>query len=511
VQAHKAPAATGLPGSSGSHWLQGVDAPIFPRLGGDTSVEVAVFGAGITGLTAAYLLAAAGVRVAVLEASRVATGVSGHTTAKLTSLHGLIYAKLAGRFGDGTAAAYGAANEAGLEWVAETVEREGFDCDLRRRDNFTYALRGSRRPELEREADAAARLGLPASFVEDLDLPFPVAGAVRFRGQADFHPYRYLTALARRAGELGAEIYEGTRATGVEGSPPRVRTEAGATVTAQQVIVATQVPFLERGLFFARLEPKRSYAMTAPLQGTAPTGMYLSAGEPTRSIRTIPTSEGELLLVGGEGHRVGTGDPPGAYRRLAAWMKENFDVGEPQLRWSSQDYFTLDGMPYVGPVRPFEDRVLVATGFAKWGLANGTTAARMLVDRLEGRENPWAEAFDSNRLRPRASLPTLARHGAETGRFLLGDRIRGRSASADDVGPGEGRIVGSGLSQRAVHRDQQGRLHSLSARCTHMGCIVRWNAAERSWDCPCHGSRFGVEGGVLQGPAVSPLEPRQPG
>jgi glycine/D-amino acid oxidase-like deaminating enzyme/nitrite reductase/ring-hydroxylating ferredoxin subunit len=500
------PAVDALPGRPGSHWLATGEAPSFPPLERDVRVEVAVLGGGITGLTSALLLAQSGIQVALLEANAIGAGVSGHTTAKLTSLHGLKYERLAQRFGDDTAGAYGAANQAGIETIAQLIEAHGIDCDFRRRDNFTYSLDPSEHPRLEREVETARRLGLPASLESELDLPLGVNGAVRFSGQADFHPYRYLTALASRAAELGAQIHERTRAVGIDGTPPRVRTEHGQTVRAARVIVATQVPFIERGLFFARLEPKRSYALTARLRGDSPAGMYLSTEEPARSIRTIPDEKGDLLLVGGEGHRVGCGDPRASYRRLAAWIAARFEVGEPQMRWSSQDYSTLDGMPYIGPAAPFSGRVLTATGFGKWGLANGTTAAQMLVDRIGGGDNEWAPVFDSNRLRARASLPTLVRNGAVDAALLLGDRLRGRTASEQAVEPGEGRIAGRGTSQRAVHRDQSGKLHVLSARCTHLGCIVRWNAAEQSWDCPCHGSRFGVDGGVLQGPALHPLE-----
>jgi glycine/D-amino acid oxidase-like deaminating enzyme/nitrite reductase/ring-hydroxylating ferredoxin subunit len=498
--------ADALPGLPASHWLTTAEAPSFPPLERDLLVEVAVLGGGITGLTSALLLAQAGIQVALLEANAIGAGVSGHTTAKLTSLHGLKYERLAQRFGDEIAGAYGAANEAGIETVAKLIEAHAVDCDFRRRENFTYSLDPSQHPRLEREVETARRLGLPASLESELDLPLPVKGAVRFSGQADFHPYRYLTALASRAAELGAQIHERTRAVGIDGSPPRVRTERGQTVQAARVIVATQVPFIERGLFFARLEPKRSYALTAPLRGDSPSGMYLSTEEPARSIRTIPDDDGDLLLVGGEGHRVGWGDSRRSYRRLSAWMAAQFDVGEPQMRWSSQDYSTLDGMPYIGAAVPFSDRVLTATGFGKWGLANGTAAAQMLVDRIGGDDNEWAFAFDSNRLRARASLPALARNVAVEAALLLGERLRGRTVSEQDVEPGEGRIAGRGTSQRAVHRDESGKLHVLSARCTHMGCIVRWNPAEQSWDCPCHGSRFGVDGSVLQGPAIKPLE-----
>jgi glycine/D-amino acid oxidase-like deaminating enzyme/nitrite reductase/ring-hydroxylating ferredoxin subunit len=494
--------STGLPGSPGSHWLETSAGQRFTPLDRGLEVDVAVLGAGIVGVTVAYLLSREGVRVAVIEADRVGSGVTGHSTAKLTSLHGLVYERLRSSFGPEIAAAYGEANEAGLSTVATLAEQLAIDCDFRRRDNFTYTLVDRETPQIEREVEVAGELGLPASFVDELDLPFPVAAAIRFSDQAEFHPLRYLAALAEQVRGLGGEIYEQTRATGLEGSS--VVTEGGHLVRVERLVVATQIPFLDRGLFFARLSPQRSYALTTRLEGESPAGMYLSTEDPPHSIRPIPDQEGALLQLGGEGHHVGTADSSSAYRRLGRWAASHFAVGKWERRWSSQDYSTLDGMPYVGQLHPLSDRVLTATGFGKWGLAAGTAAAMMLSDRILGRQSQWTSAFDSNRLRPRSSAPTFVRNNLAVGAYFVGDRLkRGRP----EIEPGEGGVIGSGLGQRAVYREPGGNLHSLSARCTHLGCLVRWNSAERSWDCPCHGSRFDVDGAVLQGPAVDPLPP----
>ena len=434
-----------------------------------------------------------GARVAVLEGRRVGAGASGYNTAKLSSLHGLTYSRLAGSLGSDAARTYGAANEAGIARVFELAEELGIDCDLRRKPNYTYAESGSEVDELRAEAEVAGELGLPASYVEELDLPYPVAGAVRFDDQAEFHPVRYLDGLAAA---LEGPLHEGTMATQVHGG--RVRTAAGPTLTAEHVVVATHLPFLDRGLYFARCHPERSYVV-AGRTSEPPAGMYLSTEQPAHSIR----AHGEWLLVGGESHKTGQADAAERYARLEAWARERFGI-EPELRWATHDHMPADGVPYVGRHDPVFPRVWVATGFRKWGLAMGTAAAELLAAQIAGREHPWAELFNPQRLRPLASATSLAKENANVALRFFGDRVVKRG-SVDDIAPGEGRIVGAGLGQRAAYRDDDGTLHELSARCTHLGCIVNWNSAERTWDCPCHGSRFAATGEVIEGPAVRPL------
>jgi glycine/D-amino acid oxidase-like deaminating enzyme/nitrite reductase/ring-hydroxylating ferredoxin subunit len=463
-----------------------------------------VLGGGITGITTALLLRRAGASVAVVEARRVAGGVTGYTTSKVTSLHGLTYARLAARLGDETARAYGEANEWGLARVARFVQQLGIDCDFRRKDAFTYAESRDDLPRIEEEVDRAARLGLPASFADSTDLPFPIAGAVRFSNQAEFHPVKYVRALAGALVAEGGHLHEGTRALGVsEGSPCRVRTEHGDLV-ADQVVVATHFPFLDRGLFFARMHPERSYVVAARVAGALPQGMYLSSDRPSHSLRAHPDGDAELLLVGGESHKTGKGHASERYSALEDWARERFAVESVEYRWATQDNMPADGMPFVGRLTPRSKRVLVATGFRKWGLANGTAAARMLADSILGRRNAWAHAFDPQRANVAAAAPSLLKENADVAFHFFADRLAKRSA-ADGLAPGEGRVTGAGLGQRALYKD---RVHSLSARCTHLGCIVSWNDAERTWDCPCHGSRFAADGAVIQGPAVHPLPAR---
>ena len=487
-----------------SLWLETAERAQQPQLQGDLTVDVAVIGAGITGVTTALLLKQAGAGVALLEGRRLGHSVTGYTTAKISSLHGLTYAGLASKLGDDVARAYGEANEAGLARIASFVDELEIDCDFRRRANLTYTESRDRLEDVEQEVTVAARLGLPASFTDTTDLPFPIAGAVRFAAQAEFHPLKYLFALAELVPGEGSHLFEQTWVTGVdEGSPCRVATAHG-TVVAGNVVLATHIPFLDRGLFFARLHPERSYLLAARADGEPLRDMYLSTESPAHSFRSQPAQGGELLLVGGESHRTGQGSEAERYRRLERYARERFPVTSVDYRWATQDQMPADGVPYVGTVTPLSRRVHVATGFKKWGMTNGTAAAMILTDSILGRHNPWAETFDSNRLNLVASAPSLVRHSAGDAFHFFADRVT-RRADPEGLEPGEGRVVGSGLAQRAVYRDEAGLLHSLSARCTHLGCIVNFNDAERTWDCPCHGSRFDTDGRVIEGPAVQPL------
>jgi glycine/D-amino acid oxidase-like deaminating enzyme/nitrite reductase/ring-hydroxylating ferredoxin subunit len=495
-----------LPGRAISPWLDEVERPARPRLDRDRSAEVAVVGAGIVGLTTAYELAKRGLDTVVLEGRRVASGVTGNTTAKLSSLHGLSYDSLRSTRGDEAAAAYAAANQWGIDRVEQIAAELGIECDLRRKPCYTYTEDAGRVGEVGSEVEAALALGLPAAFTVDTDLPFAVEGAIRFEAQAEFQPAAYLAGLADGLEAAGVPVYEQTRALDADGS--QVRTEGGPVVSAERIVLATQIPFLDRGLFFARAHVERSYALSVRVRGPVPQGMYLQTESPGRTMRSLRWRGEELLLVGGESHELGHGDPVEKFRALERYARERFDVEGFEHRWSAHDFMSEDGMPYVGAVWPLSDRVLTVTGLRKWGLAMGTAAARMLADQIAGEENEWRSHFDPARLPPLSSAPELAKHNAESGVFFFGDRVRGGRSPAE-LAPGEGTVVRDGLGQRAVHRDDDGRLHALSARCTHLGCIVRWNGGERTWDCPCHGSRFTAAGEVISGPATRALQPTE--
>ena len=386
--------------------------------------------------------------------------------------------------------------------MADRVRRDGIDCDWRRRPSYAYLTED--RAAAEREAEAAAEAGLPASFAEETGLPYPVAGAVRFEDQAEFHPRKYLLALAEQL----ERVHERSHAVDVDVDERCAVKTPGGRVTADRIVVATHYPFLDRSFAFARVHPQRSYALVCRIAGEPPPGMYISGDSPTRSVRAVPVEGDELLLVGGEGHRTGEGgDTEEKYAALERFAREHWEVESLEYRWSSQDNTTIDTLPYAGPVAPGADRVLMATGFAKWGMTGGTAAAHVLADRLQGLKSAWAAVFDPNRLNLRAAAPRFVEENAKAGLHMLGDRLRHRGTRPiEELAPGEGDIVRHRGEKVAGHRRHDGTLVAVSPVCTHLGCQVNWNTAERSWDCPCHGSRFSPEGDVLQGPAVHRLE-----
>ncbi len=496
----------------GSLWFDRIDAPVHAPLEGERTFDVAVVGAGITGLTTALLLTREGLSVCVLDQAEVASGTSGHTTAKVTSQHHLTYATLRTTHGRDGAAAYGAAMEAAKEQVS--VLAEGIDCDLRRRPAHVYATQESEVASLERELQAAREAGLPAFLDESAPVPFRTYASLRFDDQIELHPRRYLLGLAERLVAEGGVIFEHTRALRVDESSDTcvVRTDHGR-VTARDVVVATLLPFLDRGGFFARAHATRSYVVTARVRGDLPSAMLISAASPLRSIRAVPHGDEELLMIGGEGHRPGSSKAdPARYDALAVFARQHWDVVEVTHRWSAQDYTSDDGVPYIGRLNLLSHRIRVATGFKKWGMTAGTLAGQLLCDDIVGRENPWAPFFSSTRVKPLAEAPRFVTENARVGYHFVADRVLDRGQrDIGDLAPGEGAIVSAAGHKVAGYRDDAGELHAVSATCTHLGCQVAWNAAERTWDCPCHASRFDPDGEVIEGPATRPLEPRPTG
>jgi glycine/D-amino acid oxidase-like deaminating enzyme/nitrite reductase/ring-hydroxylating ferredoxin subunit len=499
-----------------SPWTDTTDAP---RLG-DTSFrerrsDVVVIGAGVCGVTTALLLQQAGKSVTVVDAGRLGESVTTHSTVKVTVGHGTAYSKIARNRGVAAAQSYADANSRGFETVLELARDLRIDCDLAVGEaHVIYAERPGDVGTVEEEAGLAHRLGLPVSLTTDVPLPFGVARAAAFAGQARFHPGRYLAGLAEALVEAGGTLLKGARATDVDerGDECVVRTSAGQ-LTAGHVVVATQYPFLNRGLQFSRLKTRRSYGVAAVLPAGTPAGMTINVGSPTHSTRTATLNGEDLLIVVGEGHSVGhVTDTGERWVRLRDWAAERFGATDFRYHWSAEEVSTLDGMPFVGQIAPASRRVLTATGFDGWGMTNGTAAALMLRDAVLGQDNPWLDAFDARRAM--TSLPPVkefAKHNVHVAKTWLKSRVGGSPAGTPaDLQPGDAAILEVDGEQTAAYRDEHGELHAVSAVCTHMKCTVAWNAGETSWDCPCHGSRFSCDGEVLHGPASTPLSKRNP-
>ena len=489
-----------------SYWVATSASSSYRALEADLSVDVAVVGAGIVGATTAALLRAAGREVALIEARRVAAGVTGHTTAKVTSLHTLIYDELTRTFGEDAAKLYGEANETGLAEIRRLVGEHGIECELEDAAAHTFAAVEDDADAIEREVAAALALGLPASHVPDPPVPFGTFGAVRFNGQAQFHPRKYLLALVAQLETAGLLVFEQSRIVDIDaGQPTRLTTEAGHVVTATHVIIATHAPILDTKLLPARASVHRGYAMAIEPGEQLPEGMFISASSPSHSVRVAPFNGRGTLIVSGEGHPVGEPGEQGAskhWQQLERWASEQLGAGKVLFRWSTQDLYSLDRLPFIGALDKTA-RIFTATGFGGWGMTGGTAAAMLLRDLVEEIKNPWTDLYNPGRFEVKA-VPSLVRKGAHDAKRIA-NRLGRDNDDITELDPDSGQIVDINGEKLAVSRKHDGSLQAVSAVCTHLGCVVSWNDAERSWDCPCHGSRFAPTGTVLHGPATTPL------
>lgn len=495
-------------GLSTSAWMDSAPVEHLRPLDRDLKTEICVIGAGISGLTSAYLLLQSGRKVIVVDDGPIGSGETGRTTAHLANALDDRYYHLASWRGEHVARLAAESHTAAIQSVEDTIVAEQIDCEFTRLDGYLFQPDGKHSEKLEQELEAAHKAGLhDVRLIERAPWKhFDTGPCLLFPRQAQFHPLKYLHGLARAIRRLGGEIYTGSRVEKIEGEDRvHLKVHGGHTITATDVVHATNAPLDSPSEIYLKEFAYRTYVIAAEIPaGSVPPGLYWDNDDPYHYVRLERTHEGELLIVGGEDHATGKKDDgEERYARLEAWSRERFpDFGEVRYQWSGQVFESIDGLGLIGPYldRPHQ---YIITGDSGNGMTHGTLGARLLTDLIAGKENPWAEAYDPKR-KPKAVRELLAM--GVTAASSYARVVTAGKSEGTTIEKGSGEIIDGEDGKLAVYRDIAGNEHRLSAACTHRGCIVAWNSIEQTWDCPCHGSRFAPNGELLTGPAMAPLE-----
>lgn len=494
-------------------WLDRDKKTSFDRLKGEVKADVAIVGAGMVGLHTAFQLRNAGLKVVLLEARSIGRQATGRSTAKVTSQHGLRLATLARNFGQDNAKLYVIANEKGKDSIANIASSMTERACLEEKDAYVYAESDEEAEKLRQEADIALSAGVAASFIEHPALPVKSSGALRFARQYQFDPYLYLCGLAHLVSESGVSVYENSRVHEISTNKPHRLTliDSDAAVAADRVVVATQMPVIPQGLFFTKAFPIAHPMAAAPLpEDVEIDGMFINTGAPARSFRTaMRDGEKFIIAVGAEFKTGDRAEEEKAVQDLLAFLRNNFSVKEPSHLWVNEDFRTVDGLSYIGQASGSQPDLLVAVGFDAWGVTQGAVAGEILAAHVLGENHPLAGLFDATRVKPIAGGPSfifenVKNAGRLVRRFHSADKV-----SLEELAAGEGCVIDHDGERLAVSRTEDGSLIAHSAVCTHMGCLVGWNGLDRTWDCPCHGSRFDEFGEVLSGPAVHAMETKE--
>ena len=493
--------------ASTSIWMATSNTPSQSRLQKSIRTDVCIIGAGIAGLTTAYLLGLEGRSVVVLDDGVIGGGMTGRTTAHLTNAFDDRYVEIEKLHGAEASRLTAESHTAAIDKIHEIVSKEKIDCEFQWVDGFLFGSTPDDLKLLDDELAASHRAGLVG--VEKVAraplASFDTGIALRFPRQAQFHPLKYMDGLARAILRDGGRIFGATHATKIEGGDgARIETSLGPVVTSEVVVVATNTPVNDRVAIHTKQAPYVTYAIGVVVpKGSVTRALYWDTGDPYHYVRLQSDNNShDILIVGGEDHKTGqANDGDERYGRLEQWTRERFaKVGEVEFRWSGQVMEPVDGIAFIGPNPLDEDNVYIATGDSGQGMTHGTIAGILLTDLIQGRKNEWADLYSPSRIRLK-SLPEYAAENINVAAQYADFLTAGDIKSESELKPGEGAIMREGVSKIAVHRDESGQLHKLTAICPHLGCVVAWNSTEQTWDCPCHGSRFSAEGHVYQGPA----------
>lgn len=492
-----------------SLWNESVHLPSFPTLEESLEVDVGIVGAGITGITAAYLLAKQGLKVALIETSQILQGTTGHTTAKVTAQHGLIYDKLIKQFGVENAKKYYQAATEAKTLIENIIQTHQIECHYTNENAYVYTNTDNYIEQIKNEMKAYDKLNISGELTDNLPLDIPYQLAISMHDQAQFHPVQYLKAILEEAIANDVHVFENTSAIDVEfNKKTAIMTANNQRIICDYVIQASHYPFFDgQGFYPVRMYAEREYVLAIKTEKDFPGGMYINAETPTRSVRNIRLNGEDIWIIAGDSHKVGQGDQKINYfKNLAKFAKDTFGPIKIINKWSAQDYTTIDGIPYIGTVSSAHDNVFVATGFNKWGMTNGTTAAKVITDLIMKRRNEYSEFFAPTRSSfPNSIKPFISTNMNVTKEFIKG-KFDTTKQSISNIKTDQAIVTKIKGSRIGIYKDQQNNIHAVKTTCTHLGCEVSWNTTERTWECPCHGSRFSYTGEVIQGPAKEPLQ-----
>lgn len=477
-------------------------------LEGNEETEVCIIGGGLFGLTTAYYLTKCGKKVIVLEKGEIGSKVSGNTTGKITSQHDLFYAHLIDDYGEEYAKKYLEANEKAIENIKQIIKEEQIDCDFSMQKSYVYTTKEDEVIEIEKEVEAVNKLGKSAKFVDKIDLPIRIKGAIEFDGQAQFHPRKYMIGLENSIIKQN-KIYEYTTVTEVEksGKKYKVHTDKGS-VEAQYIVMASHFPMINMpGFYFVKMYQSTSYLIAIETKSQLPQGMYINVKEPMYSFRTANYNGKEILLIGGVGNK--TGEPiedNSHYKRLEKKAKEMYPDCKVLYRWNTRDCISLDKIPYIGEFSNLMKNIYVGTGFKKWGMTFSNVAANIVTDKIMGNKNKYEEIFTATRMKPIKNRWEVENMLKQTVNSIALNKFKIEPYSIEQIENDNAAIIEINGGNIGVYKDANGEIYAVKPNCSHLGCLLSWNNLDKTWDCPCHGSRFDYMGRNIYEPAIKNLE-----
>ena len=478
-------------------------------LKGSLNCDVTIIGGGIFGVTCAYYLSKLGYKTVILEKFTIGSRTTGHTTGKITSLHGLFYDYLINSFDSKFAKDYLDVNEKAIENIKNIIDENNINCDFKYQNNYIYAKSEEDLLKIKKEINAVSSLDYNCEFVSKTSLPFDTLGSICFKNQAQFHPLKYLEGLCKSILENSGEIYINTTVTDVKNDGDNYITfTPDAKICSKYVIVASHYPFINfPGFYFTKMYQSTSYLIAIDPKKTLPNGMYISASEPYLSFRTATYDNKELLLIGGMGHKTGyTKSENETYGKLEEIAKKYYPDSDVLFRWNTNDCISLDKLPYIGSYSSLMPNVFVGTGFKKWGMTLSNVAANIIVDQIQEKENKYEYLFNSHRLKPIKNIDEFKNMLVDSSNSLLFRKLETSNLDFFEIPQNSGGIIEINNEKVGVYKDNDGNIHAIKPICTHLGCLLSWNDTDKTWDCPCHGSRYDFDGNNLYNPAFKDLE-----